>query len=114
MRLHFRVRLIHSLISVTELSSLLVNMKSAAQGAVAIGLRTALWNWIEYFPHEYFDIFKGVRRLEGAPERVFDMLHTMTEAQNKRAFMPTLTVLLAVSPERLKQATIGVPRPKKV
>ncbi|KIO22012.1 hypothetical protein M407DRAFT_28426 [Tulasnella calospora MUT 4182] len=96
-----------------ELSSLLVNMKREAQGAVSIALRTALWNWIEYFPNEYFDIFKGVRRLEGAPERVFDMLFNMTENQSKRAFWPTLTVLLAASPERLKQATLGVPKPKK-
>ncbi|KAG8981934.1 Ras GTPase activating protein ira2 [Tulasnella sp. 425] len=96
-----------------ELSSLLVNMKREAQGAVSIALRTALWNWIEYFPNEYFDIFKGIRRLEGAPERVFDMLFNMTENQSKRAFWPTLTVLLAASPERLKQATLGVPKPKK-
>lgn len=89
-------------------------MKREAQGAVSIALRTALWNWIEYFPNEYFDIFKGVRRLEGAPERVFDMLFNMTENQSKRAFWPTLTVLLAASPERLKQATLGVPKPKKV
>lgn len=89
-------------------------MKREAQGAVSIALRTALWNWIEYFPNEYFDIFKGVRRLEGAPERVFDMLFNMTENQSKRAFWPTLTVLLAASPERLKQATLGAPKPKKV
>ncbi|KAG9015978.1 Ras GTPase activating protein ira2 [Tulasnella sp. 427] len=96
-----------------ELSSLLVNMKREAQGAVSIALRTALWNWIEYFPNEYFDIFKGVRRLEGAPERVFDMLYNMTENQSKRAFWPTLTILLAASPERLKQATLGVTKSKK-
>ena len=97
-----------------ELSSLLVNMKREAQGAVSIALRTALWNWIEYFPREYLDIFKGVRRLEGAPERVFDMLFQMTENQSKRAFWPTLTVLLAASPERLKQSSLGVSKSKKV
>ncbi|KAG9027475.1 Ras GTPase activating protein ira2 [Tulasnella sp. JGI-2019a] len=96
-----------------ELSSLLVNMKREAQGAVSIALRTALWNWIEYFPKEYLDIFKGTRRLEGAPERVFDMLSSMTESQGKRAFWPTLTVLLAASPERLKQAALAVPKAKK-
>ncbi|KAG8886533.1 Ras GTPase activating protein ira2 [Tulasnella sp. 331] len=96
-----------------ELSSLLVNMKREAQGAVSIALRTALWNWIEYFPKEYLDIFKGTRRLEGAPERVFDMLFNMTESQGKRAFWPTLTVLLSASPDRLKQAAQLVPKAKK-
>ncbi len=97
-----------------ELSSLLVNMKREAQGAVSIALRTSVWNWIEYFPKEYLEIFKGTRRLEGAPERVFDMLFTMTENQNKRAFWPTLTVLLAASPDRLKQAALGTSKSKKV
>ncbi|KAG8905759.1 Ras GTPase activating protein ira2 [Tulasnella sp. 403] len=96
-----------------ELSSLLLNMKREAQGAVSIALRTAFWNWIEYFPNEFFDIFRGVRRLDGAPERVFDMLHNMTENQSKRAFWPTLAVLLAASPDRLKQATVGLPKSKK-
>ncbi|KAG8959528.1 Ras GTPase activating protein ira2 [Tulasnella sp. 419] len=95
-----------------ELSSLLVNMKKEAQCAVSIALRTALWNWIEYFPKEYLEIFGGTRRLDGAPERVFDMLYQIMENANKRAFWPTLTVLLAASPERLKQATL-VSKPKK-
>lgn len=89
-------------------------MKREAQGAVSIALRTALWNWIEYFPKEYLDIFKGTRKLEGAPERVFDMLFNMTESQGKRAFWPTLTVLLSASPDRLKQAAQLVPKTKKV
>jgi len=89
-------------------------MKRDVQGAVSIALRTALWNWIEYFPKEYLEIFRGTKRLDGTPERVFDMLFNMTESASKRAFWPTLTILLAASPERLKQATLGVPKSKKV
>ena len=42
-----------------------------------------------------------------------EMLFNMTESQGKRAFWPTLTVLLAASPDRLKQAALGLPKAKK-
>ncbi|KAG9100039.1 Ras GTPase activating protein ira2, partial [Ceratobasidium sp. 370] len=87
----------------SENSSLLVGMKEKPKYAIANALRQAIWNWIEVLPRDYTDLLAGRRRLDGAPERVFDTLYTQSERDNKqRAYWPTLTVLLAVSPERIK------------
>jgi hypothetical protein len=88
-----------------ELSSLLVNMKPESQGAVAVVLRTVIWNWIETFTEEFIDVvLSSRRRLDGQPERVFDMLYQLIEPGNRRMLWPTLAVLMAVSPERLATA----------
>ncbi|KAG2156346.1 hypothetical protein DEU56DRAFT_231415 [Suillus clintonianus] len=84
-----------------ELSSLLVNMKRQAQTAVAIPLRMAIWNWIEMCPQEFNEAVRSRGRLEGAPERVFDLLHSANEPGRERALWPTLTVLACLAAERL-------------
>ncbi|KAG9123617.1 Ras GTPase activating protein ira2 [Ceratobasidium sp. 392] len=87
----------------TEISSLLVGMKDKPKLAIANALRQAIWNWIEILPKEYTDLLAGRRKLDGAPERVFDTLYTLAERDGKqRSYWPTLTILLAVSPERIK------------
>lgn len=88
-----------------ELSSLLVNMKPESQGAVAVALRTVIWNWIENFTDEFIDVvLSSRRRLDGQPERVFDLLYQLIESGNKRLLWPTLAILMAASPERLAAA----------
>jgi hypothetical protein len=84
-----------------ELSSLLVNMKRQAQAAVAIPLRMAIWNWIEMCPLEYNEAVRSRGKLEGAPERVFDLLHSAIEPGRERALWPTLTILACLAAERL-------------
>ena len=39
-----------------ELSSLFVNMAREAQVAIAIPLRSAIWNWITYYPSEFNEL----------------------------------------------------------
>ena len=84
-----------------ELSSLLVNMKRQAQAAVAIPLRMAIWNWIEMCPQEYNEAVRSRGKLEGAPERVFDLLHSAIEPGRERALWPTLTILACLAADRL-------------
>ncbi|KAH7887502.1 hypothetical protein F5I97DRAFT_2056906 [Phlebopus sp. FC_14] len=84
-----------------ELSSLLVNIKKQAQAAVAIPLRMALWNWVELFPHEYNEAIRSRGKLEGAPERVFNLLHIANEPGRERALWPTLTILACLWVDRL-------------
>lgn len=129
-----------------ELSSLLVSMKREAQSSIALSLRSAIWNWITGFPDQFSEVIKsnnsaevgggsggrgllgliagsgGPRRLEGAPERVFDTLYGMMQdpgsvSTNRRIIWPTLAALLAVSPERLRQSEMalggGYPASKK-
>ncbi|KAH9948737.1 hypothetical protein B0H21DRAFT_787622 [Amylocystis lapponica] len=101
-----RVRLTQSL---QELSSLLVNMKREAQAAVAIPLRAAIWNWIDLFPDEFAEIVRRVRRLDGAPERVYDILYELHDLKASKdkdkpnsGIWPTLAALMVISPDRHK------------
>jgi len=100
-----------------ELSSLLVSMKRDAQATVALALRAAIWNWITIFSDQFIDVMVVQRRLEGAPERVFDTLfQVMNEAgaNQRRMLWPPLAALLATSPQRLREAELGIsgPQPK--
>ena len=109
-----RVRLVQVF---QELSSLLVSMKRDAQATVSLALRAAIWNWITIFSDQFIDVMVVQRRLEGAPERVFDTLfQVMTEAgaNQQRMLWPTLAALLATSPQRLREAELGMsgPQPK--
>ena len=74
-------------------------MKREAQAAVARPLRRAIWNWIDLFPDEFNDALRS-RRMEGAPERTFDLLYTQQPGA-ERALWPTLTILNCISSERL-------------
>ncbi|KAI0089247.1 hypothetical protein BDY19DRAFT_1089227 [Irpex rosettiformis] len=104
-----RARLVQLL---TELSSLLVNMKSEAQVAVAGPLRTAVWNWIEFHRDEFNDSLLH-RRLEGTPERVFDLLFQV-ETTNKATIWPVLAILMCISSDRIRAEynvnSLGIPR----
>ncbi len=113
-----------------ELSSLLVNMKREGQTTVAVALRKAIWNWIEIFPNEYNEVISGARKLDGAPERVFDLLCQKDDfvigsgasGAQKAAFaaliLPTLNMLMMISHDRMKglslQGQPGAPRVIKV
>ncbi|KAH8118768.1 hypothetical protein DFH11DRAFT_1839273 [Phellopilus nigrolimitatus] len=89
-----------------ELSSLLVNMKPEAQCIVAVHLRRAIWKWIETFPGEFTEMSSGQRKLDGAPERVFDLLIQIKNDQNRKILWPTLTALLLLSYDRLRQVAL--------
>ncbi|KAJ3551785.1 hypothetical protein NM688_g4509 [Phlebia brevispora] len=106
-----RARLVQLL---QELSSLLVNMQKGAQMAIANPLRTAIWNWVENHPEEFNDALLYHRRLEGAPERVFDILYQLVDVQDKAAVWPALTALMCISSDRIKAEyqinSMGVPR----
>jgi neurofibromin 1 len=94
----------------SELSSLGVNMKRDAQAAVAISLRRAIWNWMETFPHEYQEVIEGTRKLDGAPERVFDLLYVSVDEGNKKIMWPMLTALMVLSYDRSKQLAMSYSR----
>ena len=95
---HLTVPLRFSLI---ELSSLLVNMGREAQLAIAVSLRSAVWNWIDRFPHEFNDAIRSRGRMDGAPERVFDLLYSMTTTGNEKIFWPVLTILNCITSDRI-------------
>ena len=61
-----------------------------------------MWNWIEYHQEEFEDAQQHHRRLEGTPERVFDLLYQMVDTSSKAAVWPALTVLMCVSTDRIR------------
>ncbi|OAX42257.1 hypothetical protein K503DRAFT_374474, partial [Rhizopogon vinicolor AM-OR11-026] len=84
-----------------EISSLLVNMKWQVQAAVAIPLHMAIWNWIEMCPQEFNEAVRSRGKIEGVPERVFDLLHPANEPGRERALWLTSTILACLAAERL-------------
>ncbi|KAK2465915.1 hypothetical protein APHAL10511_001556 [Amanita phalloides] len=84
-----------------ELSSLLISMGKEAQKAVSVALRAAIWHWIDYFPAEFNDAIRTRGRTEGAPERVFDLIHSLNPTANEKVFWPTLTTLCCITSERI-------------
>ena len=76
-------------------------MGKEAQKAVAVALRAAIWHWIDYFPAEFNDAIRTRGRTEGAPERVFDLLHSLNPSSNEKIFWPTLTTLCCITSERI-------------
>ena len=105
-------------------------MKREGQATVAVALRKAIWNWIEVFPHEFNEAVSGVRRLDGGPERVFDLLSQKddfaggagiagtTKAAHTALILPTLNMLMMISYDRMKSVSLqgqpGAPRVIKV
>ena len=91
-------------------------MKRESQTAIAGPLRSAIWNWIENSQEEFNDALL-YRRLEGAPERVFDLLYQLDnnnkDTNTKAVIWPALTVLMCISPDRMKAEysvnSVGIP-----
>jgi len=97
----FSLLFVYILIKWTELSSLLVNMRVESQRAIAVHLRSAIWNWIDVFPSEFNEAIRMKGKTEAAPERVFDLLHSVVLAGSERVFWPTLTILNCISSDRI-------------
>jgi hypothetical protein len=87
----------------SEVSSLFLTMKRDAQVMLAVPLAAAIWHWIDLYPAEFAEAISGPRRLEGAPERVFDLIFQNMQPESRHLLWPTLTVLMCVSFERLNQ-----------
>jgi hypothetical protein len=76
-------------------------MRRDVQVAIAVPLRTAIWNWINIFSAEYADIIRSKGRLEGAPERVFDLLYSMNQSGAERVLWPILIALHCIASDRM-------------
>jgi len=79
----------------------MVNMRKESQYAIAVHLRSAIWNWIDIFPAEYNEAIRTRGRTEGAPERVFDLLYSMIPPGSEKTYWPTLTILNCITSDRI-------------
>lgn len=82
-------------------------MRTDAQCAIAVHLRSAIWNWIDVFPSEFNDTVRVKGKTEGTPERVFDLLYSAVHAGSEMIFWPTLTILNCISPDRVSDVQYG-------
>ena len=102
-----RHRLVNLLNRQSSVVSLFLRMKSAKnsnrtfivirrefQLAVATYLRSAIWNWIDLFPHEFNEAIRVHGKVEGAPERVYDLLSSNIPPGQEKIYWPTLSILL--------------------
>jgi len=76
-------------------------MRRETQVEIAIPLRTAIWNWITLFPSEYNDVIRSKGRMEGSPERVFDLLYSVNQSGAERTLWPILIALHCITSERV-------------
>ena len=76
-------------------------MKKESQLAIAVHLRAAVWNWIDIFPHEFNEAIRTRGKMEGAPERVFDLLYSMVPTGSEKIFWPTLIILNCITFDRI-------------
>ena len=76
-------------------------MRIESQRTIAIHLRAAIWNWIDVFPSEFNEAIRTKGKTEGAPERVFDLIHSLAHAGSENVFWPTLTILNCISSDRI-------------
>ncbi|KAF4620069.1 hypothetical protein D9613_004830 [Agrocybe pediades] len=85
-----------------HLSSLLIEMKEETQCAVAVHLRTAIWNWIDIFPEEYNDVVTNRGWTDTGPERAFDALYPVASRTDKEGmYWPTLIILHCLTADRI-------------
>ncbi|KAH9819427.1 hypothetical protein DFH28DRAFT_1080087 [Melampsora americana] len=93
---------------VLELSAQFVHLQRPAQSDIALALRRSIWNWIETYPHEYVALVRSNGRLEGAPDVLFDVAHSLSENGKKRAYTwPMMSMLLAVCPDIVLKIAAG-------
>lgn len=84
-----------------ELSALMLNIKDE-HTAIAPVLRIAVWNWIDQYPDEFNDALRVRGAMDGAPERMFDLLYMLSStAETQKTVWPTLAILNAISSDRL-------------
>ena len=76
-------------------------MRIESQRTIAIHLRAAIWNWIDVFPSEFNEAIRTKGKTEGAPERVFDLIHSLSHAGSENVFWPILTILNCISSDRI-------------
>lgn len=96
-----------------EISATFLHVKRPGQVAIAIGLRRAIWNFLDAYPDEYEALVESNRKMEGKPETLFDVLAsaadiTSTSSQRRtRAFYPLMAMLLVLCPDIMKRAVAG-------
>ncbi|KAJ7821199.1 hypothetical protein B0H14DRAFT_2831907 [Mycena olivaceomarginata] len=84
-----------------ELSGILLTIKEE-HTAIASVLRVAVWNWVTQHADEFNDTLRTRGAMDGAPERMFDLLYRLSNTpESNRRTWPGLAMLNCISPDRV-------------
>jgi neurofibromin 1 len=69
---------------------------------IASVLRVAVWNWVTQHADEFNDTLRTRGAMDGAPERMFDLLYRLSNTpESNRRTWPGLAMLNCISPDRV-------------
>ncbi|KAG6919754.1 hypothetical protein DXG01_001588 [Tephrocybe rancida] len=92
----------HCALDRQRLVQVLSGMGREGHVAIAVPLRSAVWNWITTFPHEFNEAIRARGAGSGAPERVFDILYVQNQGFDESIFWPTLAILNCTTSDRMR------------
>ena len=83
-------------LTTAELNNRLISVKKAAQVAICASMRTAIWTWIQSCPADFENLVATNRRVEGAPEILFDLCWAIGDSSKRKGFSWPLASMLCV------------------
>ncbi|KAI2626815.1 GTPase [Xylaria nigripes] len=89
-----------------DLSSTFLHFRRIYQNTVALVAPILIFKWIERFPREFVRLHSQRRRLDGGPDALADMAHSLGDNGRRRSSLyPFQTTLLMLVPEVFEVAS---------
>ncbi|KAI0403526.1 GTPase [Xylaria palmicola] len=83
-----------------ELSSTFLHFRRVYQNTIALVAPLLIFKWIERYPHEFVRMHSQRRRLDGGPDTLADMTHSLGDNGRRRSSLyPFQTTLLMLVPD---------------
>lgn len=89
-----------------ELSSTFLHFRRVYQNTVALVAPLLIFKWIERYPHEFVRLHSQHRKLDGGPDTLADMTHSLGDNGRRRSSLyPFQTTLIMLVPEVFEVAS---------
>ncbi|KAI1816647.1 GTPase [Poronia punctata] len=89
-----------------ELSSVFLHFRRVYQNTVVLMAPLLIFKWIEHYPREFVRLHSQRRKLEGGPDTLADMTHSLGDSGKRRSSLyPFQTTLLMLIPEVFEVAS---------
>lgn len=89
-----------------ELSSVFLHFRRIYQNTVALMAPLLIFRWIEHYPWEFVRLHSQHRKLDGGPDTLADMTHSLGDNGRRRSSLyPFQTTLLMLVPEVFEVAS---------
>lgn len=90
---------------IQEVCSSYLHLRRPYQNTVAAAMPLLIARWIDRFPHEFVQLHRLHKRLDGGPDTLFDMTHTVMDVRRKALLYPLQTTLLFLLPDVFEVAS---------